>query len=129
GPLGYIGAGWASPGVYTVNLQGTKANLRYDLDFTHWDDAHLADDYSELRSQFYGESERQKVELPRTDMFREQLEEFARAIRGEGTIEVGPQEALRSLAVVHAAIASSERDGQAVELAEVIEAAGTAAAI
>jgi predicted dehydrogenase len=129
GPLGYIGAGWASPGIYTVNLQGTKANLRYDLDFTHWDDAHKADDYSELRSQFYGESERQKVELPRTDMFREQLEEFALAIRGEAAVEVGPKEALRSLAVVHAAIASSERGGQAVELAEVIEATGAGAVV
>ena len=60
-----------------MNLLGTKANLMYDLDFTHWDESHLADDWSTLRSQFYGESVRQAVELPRTDMFREQLEEFA----------------------------------------------------
>lgn len=129
GALGYIGAGWASPGIYTINLQGTKANLRYDLDFTHWDEGHLADDYSELRSQAHGQSEREVVELQRTDMFREQLEEFALAIRGEATVEVGPREALRALAVVHAAIASSERGGQAVELAEVIEAAGAGAAV
>ena len=56
----------------------------YDLDFTHWDESHQADDWSTLKSQFYGESERQKVELPRTDMFREQLEEFGLAIRGRG---------------------------------------------
>ena len=84
GPLGYIGTGWASPGVYSMNLLGTKANLMYDLDFTHWDESHQADDWSTLRSQFYGESERQAVELPRTDMFREQLEEFGLAIRGRG---------------------------------------------
>jgi len=129
GPIGYIGAGWASPGVYTVNLQGTNANLRYDLDFTHWDEGHRADDFSELRSQAHGASERPVVELQRTDMFREQLEEFALAIRGRATVEVGPREALRALAVVHAAIASSERGGQAVEVAEVIEAAGAAAAV
>lgn len=129
GALGYIGAGWASPGVYTINLQGTKANLRYDLDFTHWDEGHLADDWSELRSQAHGESERPVVQLPRTDMFREQLEEFALAIRGQATVEVGPREALRALAVVHAAIASSERGGAAVELAEVVEAAGAGAAV
>lgn len=129
GAMGYIGAGWASPGIYTINLQGTNANLRYDLDFTHWDEGHLADDYSELRSQAHGQSVRSVVEIPRTDMFREQIEEFGRAIRGEGAVEVGPREALRALAVVHAAIASSERGGQAVELAEVIEAAGAGAAI
>jgi predicted dehydrogenase len=129
GPIGYIGAGWASPGIYTVNLQGTNANLRYDLDFTHWDQGHLADDYSELRSQAHGASDRPVVELQRTDMFREQLEEFALAIRGRATVEVGPREALRALAVVHAAIASSDRGGQAVEVAEVIQAAGAGAAV
>jgi predicted dehydrogenase len=124
GPLGYIGTGWASPGVYTMNLLGTKANLMYDLDFTHWDESHLADDWSTLRSQFYGESVRQPVELPRTDMFREQLEEFALAIRGEATVEVGAQEAVRALAVVRAVLESSARDGQAVLVDEVISSAG-----
>jgi predicted dehydrogenase len=123
GPLGYLGAGWASPGVYTINLQGTSKNLRYDLDFTHWDESHEADKYSVLRSQDYGETERPVVELPRTDMFREQLEEFALAIRGQATVEVGAAEAIRALAVVHAALASSDRGGQAVEVAEIVEAA------
>ena len=124
GPLGYIGTGWASPGVYSMNLLGTKANLMYELDFTHWDESHLADDWSSLRSQFYGESERQTVELPRTDMFREQLEEFARAIRGEATVEVGAVEAVRALGVVRAVLESSKRDGQAVRVQDVIQEAG-----
>ncbi|MPZ87664.1 MAG: gfo/Idh/MocA family oxidoreductase [Nitriliruptorales bacterium] len=124
GALAHLGAGWASPGVYTLNLLGTKANLMYDLDFTHWDQSHLADDYSTLRSQAYGESERPVVELPRTDMFREQLEEFALAIRGQAEVEVGATEATHALAVVRAALESSERDGAAVTLDEVIEAAG-----
>jgi predicted dehydrogenase len=124
GPLGYIGTGWASPGVYSMNLLGTKANLMYDLDFTHWDESHLADDWSRLRSQFYGESERQAVELPRTDMFREQLEEFARAARGEATVEVGAREAVLALAVVRSVLESSARDGQAVLVEEVIDSAG-----
>jgi len=124
GPLGYIGTGWASPGVYSMNLLGTKANLMYDLDFTHWDDSHLADDWSTLRSQFYGESVRQPVALPRTDMFREQLEEFALAARGQATVEVGAREAVHALAVVRAVLESSARDGQAVLVEEVIASAG-----
>jgi predicted dehydrogenase len=128
GALGTIVCGWASPGVYTMSLQGTKANLFYDLDFTHWDESHQADDWSTLRSQAYGESERPPVEQPRTDMFREELEEFALAIRGQAEVEVGAAEGIRALAVVHAALASSDRGGQAVELAEVIEQAGATTA-
>lgn len=128
GALGYIGCGWASPGIYTLNLQGTKANLRYDLDFTHWHESHEADAHSTLLSQGYGESERTPLTLTPTDMFREQLEEFGRAIRGEATVEVGAREATRALAVVHASLLSSERNGQAVELAEVLEGAGAAIA-
>ncbi|MFD1505082.1 Gfo/Idh/MocA family protein [Georgenia yuyongxinii] len=125
GALGYIGTGWASPGVYSMNLLGTKANLMYDLDFTHWDESHLADDYSSLRSQFYGESERQTVDLQRTDMFREQLEEFGLAIRGQAAVEVGPEEAVRALAVVRAVLESSARNGAAVSIDEVIANADT----
>lgn len=128
GALGYLGAGWASPGVYTLNLQGTKANLRFDLDFTHWHEGHLADEHSTLLSQRYGESERSAVALHQTDMYREELEEFALAIRGEATIEVGAPEAIRALAVVHAALVSSQRGGAAVELAEVIDNAGASMA-
>ncbi len=121
GALGYLGTGWASPGVYTVVLQGTESNLFYDLDFTHWDQAHEVDDHSSLLSQAYGESSRSAVELPRTDMFREQLEEFALATRGEATIEVGATEALRALAVVHAALASNDRGGAAVDIQELLQ--------
>ena len=124
GAMGTITAGWASPGVYTLSLQGTKANLFYDLDFTHWDEGHLADDFSSLRSQGYGESERRAVELPRTDMFREQLEEFGLAIRGQATVEVGAVEAVRALGVVRAVIESSKRNGEAVLLQEVIDKVG-----
>jgi predicted dehydrogenase len=124
GALGYLGTGWASPGIYTINLQGTKANLRYDLDFTMWDESHEADKYSSLLSQEMGQTSRTGLELPTTDMFREQLEEFGLAIRGQATVEVGADEALSALAVVHAGIRSAERDGAAVEVAEIIDAAG-----
>jgi 1,5-anhydro-D-fructose reductase (1,5-anhydro-D-mannitol-forming) len=129
GMLGYLGCGWASPGVYSMNLLGTKANLFYDLDFTHWHDSHVADNYSSLRSQFYGESERKAVDVAPTDMFREQLEEFALAIRGSAEVEVGAPEAIDALAVVHAALESSARGGEAVRLDEIIERARTGARV
>jgi predicted dehydrogenase len=122
GPLGYLGTGWASPGVFSVNLLGTEANLFYDVSQAHWAESHLIDDHSSLRSQASG-GERGAVELPRTDAFREQLEEFALAIRGRAKVEVGATEAIGALAVVVAALESSNRAGAAVTLNEVIERA------
>lgn len=121
GALGYLGCGWASPGIYQIRLQGTKQNLMYDFDFGHWDDAHEADQYSTLVSQAYGQAERTPVELPPTDMFREQLEEFANAIRGQATIEVGIDEGIRALAVIHCAIQSSAQNGLAIEVAPYLD--------
>ncbi len=129
GELAYLGCGWASPGVYTMNVLGTKAVLFYDLDFTKWDESHRADEYSSLRSQFYKESERHRIGLAASDMFREQLDEFALAIRDRATIEVGAIEAINALAVVHAALESSRRKGQAVQIAEVLEAARDVSAV
>ncbi|HUW78414.1 MAG TPA: Gfo/Idh/MocA family oxidoreductase [Candidatus Nanopelagicaceae bacterium] len=124
GSLAYLGTGWASPGVYTLSLQGTKANLFYDLDFSHWDDAHLVDSHSSLLSQQYGEASRTSEILPTTDMFREQLEEFALATRGEAKVEVGGVEAVRALAVIEAALLSNKRNGASVEVAEILDSVG-----
>jgi len=121
GPLGYIGCGWASPGIFQIRLQGTEANLLYDLDFTHWAESQDADEWSTLVSQRYRDMIRQSVALPATDMFREQLDEFALAIRGEAEVEVGIDESIRALAVVHAALESSKRGGEAVELGPLLE--------
>lgn len=124
GPLGYLGTGWASPGVYQLRLQGTEANLFYDLDFNNWDESHQADSKSTLVSQAYRETVRPPVEMPHTDMFREQLEEFALAIRGQAQIEVGALEAVRALAIVHAALESSSRNGEAVAVTPMVDKAG-----
>jgi hypothetical protein len=58
-------------------------------------------------------------------MFREQLEEFGLACRGQAQVEVGATEAVRALGVVRAAIESSKRNGESVLLQEVIEKTGT----
>jgi len=126
GALGYLGCGWASPGIYQIRLQGTKANLMYDLDFTHWDEAHEADRFSTLVSQVYGQQERTPLELPTTDMFREQLEEFALAARGQATVEVQVDDAIRALAIVHTAIESNRLGGKAVEVKPFLDAIGVA---
>ena len=71
-----------------MNLLGTKANLMYDLDFTHWDESHLADDWSSLRSQFYGESVRQIVSSRAPTCSASSSTSSGSPIRGEATVEV-----------------------------------------
>lgn len=128
GVLGSVATGWSSPGSYRVDLHGTKENLHYRLEFTAWDDSHRTEEHCVLESQAYRSHERLPVELLGSDMFREELEEFALALRGEARVEVGPAEATRALAVVFAALASSERGGALVPLAEVLEETGAGVA-
>jgi predicted dehydrogenase len=114
GALGYLGSGWSSPRIYDMRIQGTECNLSYRLDPKHWAESHVLDGASTLEAQVG--DERDLVDVPHSDMFREELDEFADAIRGRGQIETGLEEALRALAVVEAAIISSRQDGRSVEV-------------
>jgi predicted dehydrogenase len=114
GAIAYLGSGWASPRIYDMRIQGTACNLSYRLDPQEWSESHLLDSASTLEAQF-GE-EREFLDLPQTDMFREELEEFADAIRGHAEVEVGLEDAVRALAVVEAAIVSSRQGGRSVEV-------------
>lgn len=120
GALGYLGSGWSSPRIYDMRIQGTECNLAYRLDPKNWAESHLLDDASTLEAQV-GE-ERELVDLPQTDMFREELDEFADAIRGRAQVETGLGEAVRALAVVEAAIISSRQEGRSVEVAPLLAA-------
>jgi len=112
GALAYLGSGWSSPRIYDMRIQGTDCNLDFRLDPKNWAESHLLDEASTLEAQF-GEH-RDLLDIPRTDMFREELDEFAEAIRGRVDIETGLEEAVRALAVVEAAIISSHQDGRSV---------------
>ncbi len=119
GALAYLGSGWASPRLYDMRIQGTQCNLDYRLDPGLWAESHLLDARGRLEAQVG--DERELVETPQSDMFREELEEFANAIRGQAEIEVGLDEAVRALAVVEAAITSSRDNGRFVEIGPLLE--------
>ena len=118
GHLGYIGGSWVSPGIYWINVYGSKANLYHELDFSHWRSTDV-DQHTTLYRQAHGEKERQALDIPVKDMFRDELEDFARAIRSGEEPEVGLEQALRALAVVEAAILSSQ-EGRPVRLKELL---------
>ena len=125
GPLGYLGTGWASPGVYQLRLQGTEANLFYDLDFNNWDESHLVDAKSTLVSQAYRES----VTASRRHASHRHVPGATRRVRPRHQrvrprSRWVPSEAIRALAVVHAALESSKRNGEAVPVSPMVERAG-----
>lgn len=76
------------------------------------------DEGTRLFTQRRNETERREVTLEATDPMAEQLAEFARAVRGEGTVETNGEAGLAVIAVLEAAIASVER-GETVAVAEV----------
>lgn len=119
GYLGYFGGSWSSPGAYLINIYGTEANLYHKLDFSHWTSPDV-DRHTTLFRQAHGSQEWAPVEIPTTDMFCEELDDFADAIRNRRPPEVGLAEATRALAVVEAAIRSSDSH-RPVSIADVLE--------
>ncbi|MEJ5298925.1 MAG: Gfo/Idh/MocA family oxidoreductase [Armatimonadota bacterium] len=107
GVPGYLGSNYASPSVYYINIYGTEGNL-------------YCEGGAQLQYRPKTSHERHDVPIEPVDTQREELEEFARAARGEGAPEVDGQAGLKALAVVRAALASHERR-QAVRIAEVLE--------
>lgn len=113
--LGYLGCNWLSPGSFSIDLYGTKARLRYELDFTWWSksaqtDAHtrlartaLAADNTDPDARVLGTG---AVPLPSRNHLREEIEEFALAIHGRAEVEVGLAEAVSNVAVLQAAARS-----------------------
>jgi predicted dehydrogenase len=127
GKLAYTGSAWASPGVYRLTVVGTEALMHYQLDFQWWDRADALHDHSELylqgRRQGYGE--RIALPVPAGDMFREEIEDFALAARDGRRPLLTGEAAVRSLAVVHAAI-EAEESGRSVRVADVLARAAKA---
>ena len=119
GYVGSFGGSWSSPGAYLINIYGTAANLYHKLDFAHWTAVDV-DKHTTLFRQPHGSPDWNPVEIPTTDMFRDELDDFADAIRNHRNPKVGFAEATRALAVVEAAIRSSE-SRRPVSIAEVLD--------
>jgi predicted dehydrogenase len=109
GALGYVGSNYASPGIHTINVYGTQANLlteRYQLTI-HWADGR-----------------REQPELPEVDVYLEEIEDFAGAIREGRDPEVTGEAGMAALAIVEGAIVSA-REGRTVQVAQLLQASGS----
>jgi predicted dehydrogenase len=107
GALSTVNASYASAAEhYVMNIYGKEASAFYDL-------------HGGLRFIRRGTEKAQSVPFAKNDTFVDELEEFAAAVRGQGTPETGGEYATRSLGVIRAGIISA-REGRRVQLAEVL---------
>jgi predicted dehydrogenase len=89
-----------------MNIYGKEASAYYDL-------------HQGLRYLKRGTNVANPVPCAKNDTIREELEEFAEAVRGKGQPEMDGEKATASLAVLLAGIRSA-REGRRVETAEIL---------
>ena len=88
GKVGYVGACWTSPGIFSVRVFGSKGLMHYEIDFGTWDTPEKLHQTSTLYIQRGkdGYGKREEFPVPESDMFRAELEMFAESCRS-GQIE------------------------------------------
>ena len=108
GALSTLNASYASASeYYLMNIYGKEATAYYDM-------------HNGLRLLKRGETSPNRIPSPKNDPIVEELEEFARAVRGERDPEMDGERATRSLAVILAGIRSA-KEGKRVEVAEILK--------
>ena len=107
GALSTLNASYASASeYYLMNVYGKEATAYYDL-------------HGGLRVLKRGSTQATHLPCPKNDPIAEELEEFARAARGDGEPEMDGERSTRSLAVILAGIRSAS-EGRRVEVAEIL---------
>ncbi|HEX4929042.1 MAG TPA: Gfo/Idh/MocA family oxidoreductase [Burkholderiales bacterium] len=107
GALSTLNASYASASeYYLMNVYGKEATAYYDL-------------HNGLRLLTRGAAQAVPVPCPKNDPIVEELEEFARAARGDGEPEMDGERSTRSLAVILAGIRSA-KEGRRVEVEEML---------
>src|SRR5712671_6786364 len=107
GALSTLNASYASASeYYLMNIYGRDATAFFDF-------------HEGLRLLRRGSEKSQKVPLKKNDPIVEELEEFARAVRGEAEPEMNGERSTRSLAVILAGIRSA-KEGRRIEVAELL---------
>ena len=107
GVIGYLGSNYATPAIHYVNIYGTKANL-----YTGFG--------SQVRILWSDHARGEEIiHGPDVDDRLEELEDFGECVRMGNRPEVDGEAGIRNLAVVRAALKSSQ-EGRPVKLAELL---------
>jgi predicted dehydrogenase len=125
GKVGYVGSSWTSPGIFAVRVFGSKGLMHYEIDFGVWDTPDRIHQSSTLYIQRGkdGYGKREELKDDESDMFRRELELFAESCRTGKANELSAENGNVAVSVVYAALRSIERNGQAIRLKEVVDAA------
>jgi predicted dehydrogenase len=107
GALSTLNASYASASeYYLMNIYGKEASAYYDL-------------HTGLRFLKRGSSSAEAVRCAKNDPIADELDEFARAARGDGEPEMDGEKSTASLAVLLAGIQSA-KEGRRIEVKEVL---------
>jgi predicted dehydrogenase len=107
GAISNLTASYASASeYYMINVYGKEASAYYTL-------------FDGLRHLKRGDNKQTLIPCGKNDTIREELDEFAAAVRGHGQPEMGGEAASRSLAVIRAGVKSA-KEGRRVEVAEIM---------
>jgi len=107
GALSTVNASYASASeYYLMNIYGKEASAYYDM-------------HGGLRWLRRGSDKVEKVQVEKADPIVDELEEFARAARGETQPEMDGERSTASLAVILAGIRSA-KEGRRVEVREIL---------
>ena len=125
GKVGYVGSCWTSPGIFAVRVFGAKGLMHYEIDLGVWDTPDEIHRSSSLYIQRGkdGFGKREELKDGESDMFRTELELFAESCRSAKANELSAENGNVAVSCVNAALRSIERNGQAVKLAEIVDAA------
>ena len=124
--LGHLGTDWMTPGTFAIDAHCHRARLRYELDYRWWGRSSESDAHSTLVQ--YGPEAggdgggghggaMQVVPLAAGNHLREEVEEFAAAIRGDAEVEVGLDASIANVAVLLSVVRSLE-EHRPIEVAE-----------
>ena len=107
GALSTLNASYASASeYYLMNIYGKEMSAYFDL-------------HQGLRHIKRGAARAEAVACPESDPIAEELEEFARAVRGQGAPEMDGERGTASLAVILAGIRSA-KEGRRIEVKEML---------
>ena len=107
-----------------MRVFGSKGLMHYEIDFGTWDTPDELHETSTLYIQRGkdGYGKREELTVPESDMFRAELEMFARELpQRQGATSCSADNGNVALAVVYAALRSIEENGRGVRIAEVID--------
>lgn len=122
GKLGTVISNWTSPGTYSVRVTGQQALAYYEIDQSHWAAPERLHEHATFYTQPRGSgpAQRNRVIVPASNMFRDELELFADSVVARRACELSAENGCLALAAVDASLQSAGQGGAEVKLADVL---------